>query len=224
MSPLIIYDCDGVLVDSEVLANRVLVDQLAGEGLRLTLEECISVFTGKTLDGVVDTAASLLARPLRDTFAADYQTALLTRFESELEPIAGVADAVRKLGEPRCVASSSRPERLEVALRVTGLAPLFQGCIFSAVEVERPKPAPDIFLHAARRMGRAPEEALVVEDSAGGVTAGRDAGMRVIGFTGGAHSAPGHAQRLTAAGAHLVIGAMSELPAAVGHLSACSSP
>lgn len=224
MPPLIIYDCDGVLVDSEVLANRVLVEALASEGLPLTVEESIRIFTGKTLDGVVETASSLLKRPLRSTFPVDYQAAILARFETELEPIAGAADAIRSLGEPRCVASSSRPERLEVALRATGLAPLFGANVFSTVEVERPKPAPDIFLHAAGRMGAEPTSAIVIEDSVGGVMAGRAAGMRVIGFTGGTHIGPGHAERLAAAGADVVIAAMTELPAAARRLSASSSP
>jgi HAD superfamily hydrolase (TIGR01509 family) len=223
MAPLIIYDCDGVLVDSEVLANRVLTEMLAAEGVNLSVEEAIRAFTGKTLEGVITTASVMLARQLRPSFAADYQAALLARFEIELEAIDGAADAIRELGEPRCVASSSRPERLAVALRVTGLAELFAGRVFSAVEVKQPKPAPDIFLYAASRMGFGPDNAIVIEDSVGGVSAGRAAGMRVIGFTGGGHIGGGHADRLTEAGAHDVIGSMADLAASVSRLSASSS-
>lgn len=224
MAPLIIYDCDGVLVDSEVLANRVLTELLAKEGLEMSVEESIGTFTGKTLDGVIETAQNILSRALRKSFAADYQTALLATFESELRPIEGVAEAIRALGEPRCVASSSRPERLAVALRATGLALFFSGRVFSTVEVARPKPAPDIFLHAASRMAAVPADAIVIEDSVGGVLAGCAAGMRVIGFTGGGHIGPGHSDRLSSAGALRVIARMSDLPAAVRGLSASSNP
>jgi HAD superfamily hydrolase (TIGR01509 family) len=147
-------------------------------------------------------------------FSARVNRTLFARFETDLKPVEGVREAILALPQPRCVASSSMPERIALSLRVAGLSDLFDH-IFSATEVPRGKPAPDLFLHAATRMGARPEDCLVIEDSAAGVKAAIAAGMRVIGFTGGSHCGPAHADRLRRAGAPVVIDWMADLPGVV---------
>jgi HAD superfamily hydrolase (TIGR01509 family) len=147
---------------------------------------------------------------LPDDFTEQVNRALFARFETDLKPIAGVREAILSLPYRRCVASSSVPERIALSLRVTGLADLFEH-IFSSTEVPRGKPAPDLFLHAAHRMGARPEECLVIEDSPAGVQAAIAAGMRVIGFTGGGHCGPDHAERLRQVGASTIIERMADL-------------
>jgi HAD superfamily hydrolase (TIGR01509 family) len=142
----------------------------------------------------------------------------------DLKPIAGVETAIAALPYTRCVASSSSLERIRVSLQATGLASLFGANIFSATQVAHGKPAPDLYLFAATRMGVAPEHCVVIEDSALGVAAGRAAGMKVIGFTGAAHAADGAAQGLAAAGACSVIAAMVDLPSAVERLMSRTEP
>ena len=217
---LLIYDCDGVLVDSELLSNAVLADMMSARGYPLDVAGSLRIFAGQSLGDVVRTAERLLAQALPADWGAAWQAAVLARFETELRPVPGVAAAVAALPGPRCVASSSHPDRLARALSLTGLAPLFAPHIFSAAAVARGKPAPDLFLYSASRMGVAPENALVIEDSQAGVAAARAAGMRVIGFAGGSHAGAAHAAHLQAAGCDAVISAMSDLPAAVARLSA----
>jgi HAD superfamily hydrolase (TIGR01509 family) len=153
-------------------------------------------------------------RALPQDFAERMNRALFARFQTDLKPIAGVREAILALPHPRCVASSSIPERIALSLRVTGLADLFDN-IFSATQVARGKPAPDLFLHAAQQLGARPGECLVIEDSPAGVQAALAAGMRVIGFVGGGHCGPGHAEVLRRTGAPVVIERMTDLPAAV---------
>ena len=144
---------------------------------------------------------------------------LLERFRHELKPMPGVRDAILALPYRRCVASSSTPERLRLSLEVTGLAPLFGEHVFSAVQVARGKPAPDLYLLAASTLGEPPERCIVIEDTTRGVAAGRAAGARVIGFAGGGHATPALADDLRLAGAEVVITAMGELPAVVRRLA-----
>jgi HAD superfamily hydrolase (TIGR01509 family) len=150
-------------------------------------------------------------------FGETLNRTLFARFESELQPIPGVRDAILTLPHRRCVASSSLPDRIAFSLRLTGLDDLFEH-IFSASEVARGKPAPDLFLHAASRMGVAPADCLVIEDSTAGVQAARAASMNVIGFAGGGHCGSDHADKLKAAGASVIVERMSELAHAVAHL------
>ncbi len=215
---LLIYDCDGVLVDSELLSNAVLAEMMSAAGYPLDVAGSLRVFAGQSLDDVVRTAERLLARDLGPQWGAAWQKAVLARFETDLRPVPGVAAAIEALAGSRCVASSSHPDRLWRALELTGLAPLFAPHVFSATAVARGKPAPDLFLHAAARMGVAPERALVIEDSDAGVAAARAAGMRVIGFAGASHAGPAHAARLAAAGCDAVVSAMADLPAAVARV------
>ena len=216
---LVIYDCDGVLVDSELLSNAILAEMMRDLGCPMDVAGSLAVFAGQSLADVVRTAERLVGRPVPSGWGAGWQRAVLARFETELRPVEGVTAAVRALPGPRCVASSSHPDRLARALALTGLTPLFAPHVFSAASVENGKPAPDLFLYAAARMGVVPSRALVVEDSRAGVAAARAAGMRVVGFAGASHAGPVHADGLRDAGCDAVIVAMADLPATVRRLA-----
>jgi len=222
---LIIFDCDGVLVDSEPIAHGLLAQMMTDLGHPMTTAESVQKFTGRSLADTLPLIEDVLGRGIPDQIGQHYSHLLLERLRRNLKPIAGVREAVAMLRYPRCVASSSSLERIHLSLEVTGLLSLFGSNIFSATQVTHGKPAPDLYLFAATRMAVAPEDCVVIEDSALGVTAGRAAGMRVIGFAGGTH-AIGHAKRhLVAAGAYPIVSAMAELPAAVeGVMSFVASP
>ena len=211
---LLIFDCDGVLVDSEPLACEVDADVLAGLGLPYTADDIAREFVGKSMRDMISRIEADHGCALPPDFAEQINRALFARFETDLKPIAGIREAVLSLPYPRCVASSSVPERIALSLRVTGLADLFDH-VFSATQVARGKPAPDLFLHAAERMGMNPRDCIVIEDSAAGVQGALAAGMRVVGFVGGAHCGPEHAEKLREAGAPLVLQRMSQLRDAV---------
>ncbi|KLK91230.1 hydrolase [Microvirga vignae] len=215
---LLIFDCDGVLVDSEPLACQVDADVLTNLGLPYTAEDIARQFVGKSMKDMIARIEADHACTLPGDFAERINRTLFARFETDLKPIAGVRDAILALPHPRCVASSSVPERIALSLRVTGLADLFEN-VFSATQVARGKPAPDLFLHAASQMGVSPEGCLVVEDSPAGVQAALAAHMRVIGFVGGGHCGPEHAETLRQAGAPVVIDRMTELSATVQALA-----
>jgi len=212
---LLIFDCDGVLVDSEVMAHQTLLDVLAPLGFSMTLEQSFGVFAGRSLKDTLAVIEQELGRPLPADILEQSRDLLFARFRAGLKPVAGVADAIAALPYPGCVASSSSPDRLHLALDVTRLAPLFGANVFSATQVVNGKPAPDLFLFAAKKMKTEPRDCVVIEDSVFGIAAGRAAGMQVIGFAGAAHATDELAQRLSAAGAHRVIRAMKELPACV---------
>ncbi|MFG2428705.1 HAD-IA family hydrolase [Streptomyces sp. NPDC048590] len=189
---LVIFDNDGVLADSEPVANRVLASLLTESGFPTTTEDSFRRYMGGTLDRVRSFLRAETGRELPGDFAERYRARLKAAFEQELRPVPAIADvltALRERGIPICVASSSPRDRLELALRVTGLAPHFGDRVYSADDVLRGKPAPDLFLHAAVRMGVGPEHAVVVEDSVPGVEAARASGMAVIGFA--ARTPPG---------------------------------
>ena len=217
---LLIFDCDGVLVDSEVIAHDTLRQLMAALGRPMAIDETIREFAGKSLADTIATAERLLGRPIPTDVGHEFGQRLLDRFRRDLKPIPGVRDAILALPYRRCVASSSSPERLHLSLAVTGLAPLFGESVFSAVQVPNGKPAPDLYLLAARTLGEAPENCIVVEDTTLGVMAGHAAGMRVIGFCGAAHATPDLAAQLRHAGAEIVIQAMYELAAVVDRLAA----
>ena len=210
---VVIFDCDGVLVDSEVLALAVTRRLLGEAGFRLTDEETRERFLGLRLDSVVRSVESELGAPLPKEFPAELSREILATFARELKGIEGVRQAVGGLQARVCVASSSAPDRLRFALRVTGYETLFAPNIFSAAEVAQGKPSPDLFLFAARTMGAVPEDCLVIEDSVAGVAAARTAGMRVFGFVGASHfSRLDGGADLTAAGAELIFDDMARLP------------
>jgi HAD superfamily hydrolase (TIGR01509 family) len=209
---LIIFDCDGVLVDSEPIAMRVLLETLRDEGLRLDAETGYDRLLGRSLGDIRDLLANDFGLTLDDGNLAGMRLRLYAAFRAELRAAPGVAEAIGQLEAPFCVASSSQPERIRLSLEVTGLLPHFEGRIFSSSMVARGKPAPDLFLHAAREMGFAPAACLVVEDSPAGIRAGLAAGMQVVAYLGGIHAQrPGYRERVVALRPHRVIADMRDL-------------
>ena len=207
---LVIFDCDGVLIDSELLSIRADQECLAECGIELSTEEILERYTGISFAGMV---SDLEARhgPLPADFFDRHRRRLWPLMESELRAIPGVTAVLDALTCQACVASSGRPDRLRHALSLVGLYDRFHPHIFSAVEVARGKPAPDLFLHAAQRMGVSPARCAVIEDSLPGVTAAVAAEMTTIGFVGASHCRPGDAARLVAHGAVAVIDDMAQL-------------
>ena len=193
-----IFDCDGVLIDSEPIANRIFAEQLAQAGLALPVEEVLKTFVGRTRDGCIEMAGRMLGRPLPADFGARWDAALFAALASEVRPVEGIEAVLDALELPWCVASNGEPERMRLALQAAGLLDRVGERLFSAKQVARPKPAPDLFLHAARVMGHLPSTCAVVEDTPTGVKAGVAAGMRVFGYVGAAHA---DADALEAAGA-----------------------
>jgi HAD superfamily hydrolase (TIGR01509 family) len=182
---LIIFDCDGVLVDSEPISNALLAECLTAVGLPTTTEQCVERYMGGSLAAAVADAERRLGRRLPERFAADFNAACFAVFDEELEAVAGIEALLDSLdGVPTCVASSGAHEKLRRTLGRTGLLPRFEGRIFSASDVARGKPAPDLFLHAAERMGADPARCAVIEDSPMGVAAAVAAGMSVFGYAG----------------------------------------
>lgn len=203
---LVIFDCDGVLVDSEPISLACLTAGLNRIGVPIDLETVRARFAGTSMVSIMEHIARDYRIDAPEGFVAEVKAETLRAFDAELRAMAGAAETIAALDLPICVASSSDPVRLRHSLGLTGLLPLFEGRVFSSVEVRRGKPFPDLFLHAAARMETAPDACLVVEDSVPGVTAARAAGMRVIGFTGGGHW--GHdpaGADLSAAGAEKVV-------------------
>lgn len=188
MTPhLFIFDCDGVLIDSEVISARQLIAELKGYGVDMDMAFVSRHFLGRSYPVVLKEVRERWGVQLPDRFEADYRARLLAAFERDLKVMPGVVDTIRDLRIPYCLATSSSPERMRKSLEITGLSALFHGCAFTASEVARGKPAPDLFLHAAARMGADPHTCIVLEDSQNGIRAGLAAGMRVWRFTGGSH-------------------------------------
>ncbi len=185
---LVIFDCDGVLVDSEPIANRVLCEQLNAAGLSIAPDEVMSRFVGRTRDGCLALATELLGRPLPAGFAQEWDTALFDALRREVRAVDGVEEVIHALSIPFCAATNGTRDRIRLTLDAAGLLALFEGRIFCAAGVNRPKPAPDLFLHAAAQMGVAPARCAVIEDTPTGARAGKAAGMAVFGYAGGAHS------------------------------------
>ncbi len=207
---LLIFDCDGVLVDSELVALEELSAMMTDYGHPMDVAACRDAFMGQHNDDIVRGIEARVGRALPGE-GARMRGRMLARLELELEPMPGAASLLARLDGPRCVASSSDRARIGMTLRWTGLDQYFGDHIFSGLDVARGKPAPDIFLHAAARMSVAPADCIVIEDSVAGVQAGVAAGMPVIGFTGGSHTDPSHAARLRAAGAERIVADMAEL-------------
>ena len=211
---LVIFDCDGVLIDSELLSVEADLACLAEYGIAIPAAEILDRYTGISLAGMVADLEARYGRRLPD-FAARHRPHLRRLFEAELAAMPGIEGVLDSLACRRCVASSSTPERLQHALALTGLLDRFHPHLFSAAAVARGKPAPDLFLYAAERMGAAPAGCVVVEDSLPGIAAAVAAGMTAIGFVGGGHCPPGHAARLAASGAALVVERMADLLPAI---------
>jgi HAD superfamily hydrolase (TIGR01509 family) len=178
----VIFDCDGVLVDTEHISNRVLADLLSEAGLPTTFEDCMRDYRGRAMESVLSLATRRLGGPLPAELSDRYYAQVEAVFARELQPVPGIVGALDRIVLPSCVASSGPHHKMAVTLRRTGLWERFEGRIFSASEVEHGKPAPDLFLHAARRMGFDPAATAVVEDSVPGIEAARAAGMRALAF------------------------------------------
>ena len=187
---LVIFDCDGVLVDSEPIASRVLAEALSEIGFPLTAQQAIDRYTGISVGAVLARVEAEWGRRLPADFAALLGERDRAAFAAELQPVSGVVEMLAGLDLPRCVASSGSIEKIRSNLRITGLLPYLEPHLFSATMVARGKPAPDLFLHAAAMMAVPPARCVVVEDSLAGVRAARAAGMRVFGFHGGGHARP----------------------------------
>jgi HAD superfamily hydrolase (TIGR01509 family) len=208
----VIFDCDGVLVDSETISNRVLAEMLAAEGLPMTVARARREFQGLLLGEVRSRAQQLLGRELDDDWLARYERVRADAFERELQPVAGAAETVRRIagaGAAVCVASQGKLSKTRLSLALTGLDELFpDDARFSAHSVARGKPAPDLFEHAAASMGAQPRECVVVEDTPSGVAAAVSARMRAVGF-----AADSDERALRDAGAAEIVRSLSELPA-----------
>jgi HAD superfamily hydrolase (TIGR01509 family) len=185
MTRLVIFDCDGVLVDSEPLAVRMDVEMLAEVGITMSEAEVIERYVGRSPEVILAETEKRLGRRLPDGWFERGDARLREAYVTELAPVDGIKDALSAIDVPVCVASSSGHESIRYKLELTGLYERFAGRIFSATEVANGKPAPDLFLHAAERMGVEPPGCAVVEDSRYGVQAARAAGMRVFGYAGG---------------------------------------
>lgn len=184
---LLILDCDGVLIDSEIISARMLVKELALLGVTIDLAYVARHFLGRSYPTVMNQIRSEFGLQLPPEFDGQYRDRLLESFKTELKIMPGVKDMIADLGIPFCVATSSSPRRVEMSLRLVGLWDMLGTVTFTASEVARGKPAPDLFLHVAGRMGVQPAACLVIEDSLTGIRAAHAAGMEVWRFIGGSH-------------------------------------
>jgi HAD superfamily hydrolase (TIGR01509 family) len=209
---LIIFDCDGVLVDSEVISCRAHAETLTRHGYPITAEQVLERFLGVSDREARQTIEREMGRELPDDFEAQMKQAALQRYTGELGAIPNIGEAIDAIRLPKCVASSGTPEKIHHGLTCAGLYDQLAPHIFSATQVSRGKPAPDLFLFAAEQMKVQPARCLVIEDSVPGVTGGCAAGMTLLGFHGGSHCPPGHAEMLRAAGATFTFDDMRMLP------------
>ena len=213
MPDLVIFDCDGVLVDSELIFARVLAECLVAVDFPTTIDEAITLGFGKNRTTLSAAVAAQFGRALPDTFFETFAVRSAAAFEHELSPMAGIEDLLTALPMSRCVASNGRLERVRQRLALTRLLPFFDPHVFSASQVAFGKPAPDLFLFAAQRFGARPGDCTVVEDSVPGVEAAIAAQIPVVGFCGGSHCPDDHADRLIAAGCSRVFAKMPDLAA-----------
>jgi HAD superfamily hydrolase (TIGR01509 family) len=210
---LVIFDCDGVLVDSEVIFARVLGECLSEADFPTTADEALRLGFGKNRQTLTAAIEGRFTQSLPGGFFDALRARTAQVLARELEPMPGVADLLAALPGSRCVASNGHLERIRERLALTGLLHFFDPHVFSAIQVASGKPAPDLFLFAAARLETRPEACLVVEDSLEGVAAARAAGMVAVGFCGGSHCPADHAPRLAAAGCRRVFAAMPDLAA-----------
>ncbi|NIY80988.1 HAD family hydrolase [Celeribacter sp. HF31] len=187
MFDLVIFDCDGVLIDSEVISARMLIDELAGFGVEIDTAYVARHFLGRSYPVVMQQIREAFGLTLPDGFEDAYRARLIAAFQQELRPVQGVREAITQLSVPYTLATSSSPPRLADSLRIVGFSDLFEGRCTTASEVSHGKPAPDLFLLVAEKNRVSPSRCLVIEDSLAGVQAGLAAGMTVWRFTGGSH-------------------------------------
>jgi HAD superfamily hydrolase (TIGR01509 family) len=201
---MIIFDCDGVLVDSEIISNAIDAELMTAAGWPITAQDLIRDHIGQPKAAIWEEVAQKRGASWPEGLLERADALLLERIETDLQPVQGIGEALRRLSGKKAVASSSALPKLRRSLECCGLLGFFEPRVFSASQVARGKPAPDVFLFAAERSGARPADCVVIEDSVAGVTAARAAGMRVAGFTAGRHTYPGHAEKLLAAGAAIV--------------------
>ena len=184
---LVIFDCDGVLIDSEVISARMLIDTLVDYGVAVDMSYVAEHFLGRSYPTVLRQIREEFGIALPGTFEAEYRARLLAAFETDLKVMPGVVDVLRRVRVAKCVATSSSPARVKRSLELAGLTDFFGADVFTASEVANGKPHPDLPLHAAAKMGHTPERCLVIEDSRNGILSAKAAGMQVWRFTGGSH-------------------------------------
>jgi beta-phosphoglucomutase-like phosphatase (HAD superfamily) len=218
---LMIFDCDGVLVDSEVLAARIEADLLTKAGYAITADELSERYAGLTFQNILFEIEKISEVPISASLI-DKVDPLIDKALKTVKMIEDAPRAIAAFGAQSCICSNSTSARLAVSLGATGLKAAFGNRIYSALEVgtKRGKPAPDVYLFAAEQMKADPKRTFVIEDSVHGVHGAKAAGMRVIGFTGASHITPGHAERLTDAGAETCINRLRDLAPTVKALSA----
>lgn len=209
---LVIFDCDGVLVDSEALSCRVHADVLTAHGYPISADQVHDRFLGRSAREARNEVEAELGFALPDAYTLALKAEVDRVFGEWLQPMPGLHDVLGQLPQRVCVASSGTPTRIRSSLTTTRLLAHFDPHLFSAADVARGKPAPDLFLYAAEQMGVPPARCLVIEDSIAGVTAALAADMIVLGFTGGSHCRPDQAETLRALGAHAVFDDMAQLP------------
>ena len=212
---MVIFDCNGVLVDSEALSTAIVSQEFMRAGFALTPDVVARYFTGRRPADMFAEVEMASGRKLPADFATTVATATLRRFREELRATKHAAYALSWLRGPKCVASSSSHDRIRVSLETTDLIRFFEPNLFSAGDVRNGKPAPDLFLHAANRMGVEPGACIVVEDSPVGVAAGVAAGMTVVGFVGGSHAGSQLGNHLKASGASTVISDLRALKSTI---------
>jgi HAD superfamily hydrolase (TIGR01509 family) len=210
-----IFDCNGVLVDSEATVATVAAQELTRAGFAVAPEIIARFFAGRRPSDMLADIEKATQRKLPPNFGSMLASTILRRLRTELRPTAHVEHALTWLRGPKCVASSSPLDRIRVSLESTGLLRFFDPYVFTASDVPHGKPAPDLFLHVAKRMRVQPADCIVVEDSPAGVSAAHAAGMVPIGFIGGSHTNPSLGAQLTTAGARAVIADMRALKSTV---------
>jgi HAD superfamily hydrolase (TIGR01509 family) len=220
---LVIFDCDGVLVDSELISCRAHAQTLSRHGYAITEQQVLERFLGVSDREARLTIEAESGRALPDDFEAQVKAATLQFYAGDLRAIANVGETIAAIDLPKCVASSGTPEKIRHGLICADLYDVLAPHIFSATQVKRGKPAPDLFLFAAEQMRTSPARCIVIEDSVPGVTGALAAGMRVLGFHGGSHCRPGHADKLRAAGAVTIFDDMRHLPALIAAEAAAGS-
>ena len=218
---LVIFDCDGVIVDSEIIAARVESELLTLAGYEISPEELAETYAGLTFRDIMLKVEEKAAIPFQASLIDQAEKMIDKRLAKEVRMIDGAREAVASVAGKRCICSNSGSERIGVSLERAGLTQFFAGRVYSSLETpsKKPKPAPDVFLFAAGVMDAEPTKTFVIEDSVHGIAGAKAAGMRVIGFTGASHTYPGHADALTEAGAETVIRRWADFRGVIAALS-----
>ena len=217
----IIFDFDGVIADSETVSNRALAQCLTGHGFPTTPDQSVARYTGMRMADCVVVIENIHGKKLPDGFVEAYRAFSFELLRKELTAVRGAVPFIRSLHRrPIAIASSSGPARLKLSLELIGLTDCFDGTVFSAADLERGKPHPDIYLHAAKNIDVAPRDCIVIEDGTLGIKAAVAAGMTPIGLTAGSHCGPGHAAHLDAAGAAVIAATYQEVAQIVRRLDA----